>query len=76
MTGRKPWFCITRDPDRVPCPEITEEEVMEAIRMSAGNKAPGPDQTPNKVLKVDTTLPATLQALDDSSNTEARKALI
>ena len=38
-------------PQPVPCPEITEEEVLEAIRLTSGDKAPGPDQTPNKVLK-------------------------
>lgn len=38
-------------PQPVPCPEIAEEEVNEAIRLSAGDKAPGPDQTPNRVLK-------------------------
>ena len=39
-------------PQPVPCPEIIEEEVREAIRLSAGDKAPGPDQTPNKILKI------------------------
>lgn len=39
-------------PQPAPCPDITEEEVLEAIRQTAGNKAPGPDQIPNKVLKV------------------------
>lgn len=38
-------------PQPVPCPQVTEEEVLEAIRRTAGDKAPGPDQTPNKVLK-------------------------
>ncbi|KAG9636027.1 hypothetical protein KCU64_g14772, partial [Aureobasidium melanogenum] len=39
-------------PQPAPCPDITEEEVLETIRQTAGNKAPGPDQIPNKVLKV------------------------
>lgn len=38
-------------PQPVPCPEVTKEEVSEAIRLTSGDKAPGPDQTPNKVLK-------------------------
>ena len=31
--------------------EILEKEVLEALRWVANNKAPGPDQIPNKVFK-------------------------
>lgn len=38
-------------PPPVPCPDVTEEEVQRAIRESAAEKAPGPDQIPNRALK-------------------------
>jgi ribonuclease HI/exonuclease III len=38
-------------PPYVPSPDITEEEVRQAIQGSAADRAPGPDQISNKVLK-------------------------
>jgi hypothetical protein len=38
--------------DQIPMPDITEKEVLDAIKAAAPFKAPGPDGIPNKILQV------------------------